>query len=82
MADEEATLLARLAPWIDETVASKALAHILNQSTASRQALDMLIRDGGVNIEPVAEVKPRSPVPVGYGLTWSATAKATRSLRC
>ena len=49
-------LLAYLAPWIDETVATKALAYILNRSPASRQGLDSLIKDGGVGVAPIEEV--------------------------
>ena len=57
MAENESTLLAYLAPWIDETVATKALAYILNRSPASRLGLDSLLRDGGINVVPVAEVQ-------------------------
>lgn len=58
MADRESMpLLAYLAPWIDETVATKALAYILNRSLASRQGLDSLIKDGGVEAAPIEEVR-------------------------
>ena len=57
MAENESTLLAYLAPWIDETVATRALAYILDRSPASRQALDGLLRDGGISVAPINEVQ-------------------------
>ena len=65
MAEQETTLLARLAPWIDETVATRALAHILNQSAASRRALDGFLRDGGVSLEPITQVETEVYGPGG-----------------
>lgn len=57
MTDNDSTLLAYLAPWIDETVATKALAHILDSSEASRQGLDSLLKDGGVNVAAIDDVQ-------------------------
>ena len=63
MADDEPTLLAQLADWIDETLATKALAYILNRSTASRQALVSILRDGGINAVPIDNVVPEVNYP-------------------
>ena len=65
MADNEPILLAHLAPWIDEPIATKALAYILNESVASRQALDSLLRDGGTNLPPITEVETEVNGPRG-----------------
>lgn len=72
---ENDTLLASLAPWIDEDIATEALKHILNKSSASREALDDILRDGGLNIERIREIKTQGTLPdgsrvdmVGYGM--------------
>ena len=57
MPENDSTLLAYLAPWIDETVASKALAHILDSSEASREGLARLLKDGGVNVAAIDDVQ-------------------------
>ena len=65
MEDHEPILLAHLAPWIDENIATEALAYILNESAASRQALDSLLRDGGTNVPSITEVKTQVNGPRG-----------------
>ena len=65
MAETDPILLAHLAPWIDEDIATEALAYILNESSASRQALDSLLRDGGVNVPPITGVKTQVNGPRG-----------------
>ena len=71
---ENDTLLAHLAPWVDETLATEALSYILNESRAARQALDELLKDGGLDVAPITEVKTQVTIPsgarvdlVGYG---------------
>ena len=59
MEDNEPILLAHLAHLIDENIATEALAYILNESAASRQALDSLLRDGGTNVPSISEGRPR-----------------------
>ena len=65
MADNEPILLAHLAHWIDENMATEALAFILSESAASRQALDSLLRDGGTNVPPITDVKTQVNGPRG-----------------
>ena len=59
MADNS-TLMAYLVPRLTrqvENAATDALAYILNRSTGPMQALNDLLREGGLNIEPIARVE-------------------------
>ena len=54
------TLLAYLVPRLTsqvENAATEALGYILNGSTGSMQALNDLLREGGLEIEPIARVE-------------------------
>ena len=73
----ENTLLAYLVPRLTsrgEDTATDALAFILTQSSACREALDLLLRDEGFDLEPIARVQTQvtykdgsRPDMVGYG---------------
>ena len=58
---EDATLMSHLVPriskWALEDAATESLGYILNRSVGSMQALNDLLREGGVDIKPVARVK-------------------------
>ena len=54
---EQDTLLAHLAPWVNENIAIEALGYVLNKSAASREALNSVLLEGGVGIGPVDKVK-------------------------
>ena len=60
---ENDTLLAHLAPWVDETLATEALKHILTKSPASKAALDTILRDGGLNVSPINDVTTQANGP-------------------
>lgn len=61
MADND-TLLAYLSPWFEKTenIAVEALGYILKKSSASREALDDVVRTGVRNVNPVAEVRTQA----------------------
>lgn len=67
MTGNDTTLLAHLGPWIDETLATKALAYVLNRSAPCRQALEDLLRDAGVSIDSIERVRPEVTGPTGKG---------------
>ena len=54
---EQDTLLAHLAPWVNENIAIEALGYVLNKSAASREAMNSVLLEGGVDIGPVDKVK-------------------------
>lgn len=56
----DSTLMAHLIPKLTsqvENAATDALAYILNRSTGAMQALNDLLREGGLNIEPIARAE-------------------------
>ena len=62
MSDND-TLLAYLSPWFttqNENIAVEALGYILHKSSASREALDDVVRTGVRNVNPVAKVRTQA----------------------
>lgn len=62
MADND-TLLAHLSPWFmtqNENIAVEALGYILNKSSASRDALDDVVRTGVRDVRPVADIRTQA----------------------
>ena len=58
----ETTLLAYLVPRLTsrgEDTATDALAFVLTQSSACREAMDLLLRDQDFDLEPIAGFRPR-----------------------
>lgn len=79
MADND-TLLAYLSPWFaprTEDIAVEALGYILKKSSASREAMDDVVRTGVRNVGPVADIRTHaSDRPAAAGLMARASIGA------